>query len=48
MKQFFFALFACKRNTPKRENNGSETKRTKRKIAIPVNFEGHLQVFKLF
>jgi hypothetical protein len=35
-KWFFFALFACKRNTSKSENNESETKRTKRKIAIPV------------
>ncbi len=33
---FFLALFACKRNTSKSENNESETKRTKRKIAIPV------------
>jgi hypothetical protein len=35
-KMFFFALFACKRNNSKSENNESKTKRTKRKIAIPV------------
>jgi hypothetical protein len=32
-KMFFFALFACKRNTSKSENNESEMKRTKRIIA---------------
>ena len=35
-KWVFFALFACKQNTSKSENNESETKRTKRKIAILV------------
>ncbi len=35
-KCVFFALFAWKRNTSKSKNNECETKRTKRKIAIPV------------